>query len=56
MVASTEQFLNKNIFIKTVSVTFYSAQEGIPFIIVHGIVENVMRSQFNIKSATAYWI
>ena len=60
--ASREQFPNKRVFIKTVSVTssnlqsmfFYSAQEGMSFIVVLGTtVENVMRSRFNIKAATA---
>ena len=32
---------------------FYSAQEGMSFIIVHGAVENVMRSRLNIKIAYA---
>ena len=57
--ASSEQFQNKNVFIKTVSVAssnlqsmFCSAQEGISFIIVHGTVENVVRSLFNIKTRT----
>ena len=36
--------------------TFHSAREGVPFIIVHETVENVMRSQFNIKTATANYI
>ena len=35
---------------------FYSAQEGMRFIIVHGTVENVVRIRFNIKTATAIWI
>ena len=63
MCASIEQFPNKSLFIKTVSVTssslqstidvFYSAREDMSFIIVHGTVENVMRSRFSIKTANA---
>ena len=40
--ASTVQFPNKGI--KSTTDAFCSAQEGMPFIIVPGTVENVMRS------------
>ena len=35
---------------------FYGAQQGMPFIIAHGKVEYVIRSRFNIKTATKNWI
>ena len=60
MYASTEQFPNKNVFIKTVSITssnvqliFFIVLQGVmSFIIVHETVtyENIMRSRFNIKT------
>ena len=57
--ASTEQFTNKSAFIKMVSVTssnlqstFFIVLRRLSFISVHGTVENVMGSRFNIKTAT----
>ena len=47
--ASAEQFPNKSLFIKTVSVKFYDdlfycTREVMSFIIVHGTTGNVIRS------------
>ena len=62
--ASTEQFpikaflsrrFQSHLAISKINV-FYSAQESMPFIIVHGTMKNVMRNRFNIKTATANWI
>ena len=58
--ASTEQFPSKSVFIKMVSVKSSNLQSMLfivlrrmSLIIVRGAVENVMRSRFNIKTATA---
>ena len=58
--ASTEQFPSKSVFIKTVSVKSSNLQSMLfivlrrmSLMIVRGAVENVMRSRFNIKTATA---